>query len=77
MMAVAALIGAASSVAGLYASYDLDVASGAAVVSIATAAFLLVYASRPATWARRPPRRAARHLTPAAQRPLPRRTRAT
>ena len=47
MMAVSAVVGAASSVAGLYASYYLDVASGAAVVLIATAAFLLAYVFAP------------------------------
>ena len=47
MMAVSAVIGAASSVAGLYASYYLDVASGAAVVLIATGAFLLAYVFAP------------------------------
>ena len=61
MMAVSAVIGAASSVAGLYASYYLDVASGAAVVLIATAAFLLafVFAPRRGLVARRVARRAA------------------
>jgi ABC-type Mn2+/Zn2+ transport system permease subunit len=47
MMAVSAVVGAAASVAGLYASYYLDVASGAAVVLIATAAFLLAYVFAP------------------------------
>jgi ABC-type Mn2+/Zn2+ transport system permease subunit len=47
MMAVSAVIGAFSSVAGLYASYYLDVASGAAVVLIATALFLLAYVFAP------------------------------
>ena len=61
MMAVSAVIGAASSVAGLYVSYYLDVASGAAVVLIATAAFLLAYlfAPRRGLVARRGARRAA------------------
>ena len=60
MMAVSAAVGAASSVAGLYASYYLDVASGAAVVLIATAAFLLAYlfAPRRGLVARRAARRA-------------------
>jgi ABC-type Mn2+/Zn2+ transport system permease subunit len=60
MMAVSAVVGAASSVAGLYASYYLDVASGAAVVLIATAAFLLAYlfAPRRGLVARRAARRA-------------------
>jgi ABC-type Mn2+/Zn2+ transport system permease subunit len=47
MMVVSAVVGAASSVTGLYASYYLDVASGAAVVLIATAAFLLAYLFAP------------------------------
>src|SRR5665647_264821 len=47
MMAVSAAIGAVSSVAGLYVSYYLDVASGAAVVLIATAAFLMAFVAAP------------------------------
>jgi ABC-type Mn2+/Zn2+ transport system permease subunit len=47
MMAVAALIGAGSSVAGLYASYYLNVASGAAVVLVATAIFVVVFLASP------------------------------
>ena len=47
MMAVSAAIGALSSVAGLYVSYYLDVASGAAVVLIATAAFLVAFVAAP------------------------------
>ena len=43
MMAVSAVIGAAASVIGLYVSYYLDVASGAAVVLVATAAFVVAY----------------------------------
>jgi ABC-type Mn2+/Zn2+ transport system permease subunit len=60
MMVVSAVIGAFSSVAGLYASYYLDVASGAAVVLVATAAFLLAYifAPRRGLLARRMLRRA-------------------
>lgn len=41
MMAVAVLLGAASSVAGLYISYYANVASGAAIVLVATGLFLL------------------------------------
>jgi ABC-type Mn2+/Zn2+ transport system permease subunit len=41
MMAVAALIGALSGVIGLYLSYYLSVASGAAIVLVCTAIFLL------------------------------------
>ena len=47
MMVVSAVVGASSSVAGLYASFYLDVASGAAVVLVATAAFLLAYVFSP------------------------------
>lgn len=47
MMVVSAAIGAGASVAGLYASYYLDVASGAAVVLIATAVFLVAYVFAP------------------------------
>jgi ABC-type Mn2+/Zn2+ transport system permease subunit len=47
MMAISAAIGAVSSVAGLYVSYYLDVASGAAVVLIATAAFLMAFVAAP------------------------------
>ena len=47
MMAVGALLGAFSGVAGLYASYYLNVASGAAVVLVATAVFVLVFLFAP------------------------------
>jgi len=47
MMAVAAAIGAACSVAGLYLSYYLNVASGAAVVLVATALFLVAFIAAP------------------------------
>lgn len=47
MMLVAAAIGTASSVAGLYISYYLDVASGAAVAVSTTAAFVLAYLLAP------------------------------
>ena len=43
MMGLSALIGAVSGVVGLYASYYLNVASGAAVVLVATLIFLLVF----------------------------------
>jgi ABC-type Mn2+/Zn2+ transport system permease subunit len=46
MMGIAALIGAFSSVAGLYASYYLNVSSGAAIVLAATAIVLIVFALR-------------------------------
>jgi manganese/iron transport system permease protein len=47
MMGVAALIGAFSGVAGVYASFYLNVASGAAVVLVATLIFLLVFLFAP------------------------------
>ncbi len=43
MMGMAALIGAFSNVTGLYLSYYVNVASGPAMVLVATAIFLLVY----------------------------------
>lgn len=47
MMVIAAAIGAFASVAGLYASFYINVASGAAVVLIATMIFLLVFLFAP------------------------------
>jgi ABC-type Mn2+/Zn2+ transport system permease subunit len=47
MMAIAAALGVASSVIGLYASYYLDVASGAAIVLTSTAFFLLAFLFAP------------------------------
>ncbi len=47
MMVIAAIIGAFSSVAGLYLSFYINVASGAAVVLIATMIFLLVFLFAP------------------------------
>ncbi|MBC7234052.1 MAG: metal ABC transporter permease [Chloroflexi bacterium] len=47
MMAVAALIGAFSSISGLYISFYWNVASGAAVVLVATAIFLVVFLFAP------------------------------
>jgi ABC-type Mn2+/Zn2+ transport system permease subunit len=47
MMVIAALIGAFSSIAGLYASFYINVASGAVVVLIATAIFLLAFLFAP------------------------------
>lgn len=47
MMAWAALIGALSSVCGLYLSFYLNVASGAAIVLVATAIFMLAYLLAP------------------------------
>ena len=48
-MAVAALVGITSAVLGLYLSYWLDVASGATIVLVQTAVFLLVLAVSPRT----------------------------
>jgi ABC-type Mn2+/Zn2+ transport system permease subunit len=48
MMAIAALIGALSSVVGLYLSFYLNVASGAAVVLVVTAVFVVAYLFAPA-----------------------------
>jgi manganese/iron transport system permease protein len=47
MMALAAVIGAASSVVGLYFSYYLNIASGAAIVLTATAVFVIVFLVNP------------------------------
>jgi len=47
MMAVAALVGAVSSVTGLYVSYYLDVASGAAIVLAATVLFVAAFVFAP------------------------------
>jgi ABC-type Mn2+/Zn2+ transport system permease subunit len=47
MMAVAALIGAFSSVTGVYLSYYLNIASGAAVVLVASSIFLLIFLFAP------------------------------
>ena len=47
MMVIAALIGVFSGVAGLYLSYYLNIASGAAVVLVATAVFVLAYVFAP------------------------------
>jgi ABC-type Mn2+/Zn2+ transport system permease subunit len=47
MMALSAVIGAVSSVAGLYFSYYLNVASGAAVVLTATVVFMVAFVVAP------------------------------
>jgi ABC-type Mn2+/Zn2+ transport system permease subunit len=47
MMAVSAIIGAFSGISGVYASYYLDVASGPAVVMIATLIFVFVFLFAP------------------------------
>lgn len=55
MMLVSALLGASSSVAGLYLSYYLNIASGAAVVLFATVIFMIVFLLAPqrgAIWTR-------------------------
>jgi ABC-type Mn2+/Zn2+ transport system permease subunit len=47
MMAIAAVIGAVSGVVGVYASFHLNVASGPAVVLVATLIFLVVFIFSP------------------------------
>lgn len=47
MMGIGAVIGAASGIIGLYISYYLNIASGPAVVLVATLAFLLVFLFAP------------------------------
>jgi manganese/iron transport system permease protein len=47
LMLLAALVGIASSIAGLYLSYWLDVASGATIVLVQTGTFLVVLAFGP------------------------------
>lgn len=47
MMALAALVGALSGIVGLYLSYYLSVASGAAIVLVCTTVFLLVFLFAP------------------------------
>lgn len=47
MMAISALIGILSAVGGLYASYYLNVASGGAMVLVATAVFVLAFLFAP------------------------------
>jgi ABC-type Mn2+/Zn2+ transport system permease subunit len=47
MMLVAALIGAFSNVTGLYLSFYYNIASGPAMVLVATAVFILVFFFRP------------------------------
>lgn len=47
MMAVSAVIGIVSAVGGLYASYYLNVATGAAIVLVATAIFVVVFLLAP------------------------------
>ena len=47
MMVIAAIIGATSSIVGLYLSYYLNIASGAAIVLTATAVFVIVFLFNP------------------------------
>ncbi len=47
MMVIAAVIGAASGIVGLYLSYYLNIASGAAIVLVATGFFVLAYLFAP------------------------------
>ena len=51
MLAVSALIGAFSGVAGLYVSYYRGISSGASIVLVATAIFVLVFLFAPRTGA--------------------------
>jgi ABC-type Mn2+/Zn2+ transport system permease subunit len=60
MMIVGAAIGAVSAVAGLYLSFYVNVASGAAVVLVATAFFVLAFLFAPARGLLWPRRREAR-----------------
>ncbi len=69
MMAISALIGAASSIIGFYVSFHADVATGPAIVLTATAIFVLVFVNQQAAqWLRlafqRPPAPAAPLTTP-------------
>ena len=50
MMVTAALIGALSNVTGLYLSYYLNIASGPAMVLVATLIFALVFSLRATAW---------------------------
>ncbi|MHC1730079.1 MAG: metal ABC transporter permease [Syntrophobacteraceae bacterium] len=47
MMAISALIGAISAIIGLYLSFYINIASGAAVVLVATSIFLIVFLFAP------------------------------
>jgi manganese/iron transport system permease protein len=67
MMAVAALIGALSGLGGLYLSYYANVASGAAIVLVCTAFFLVTFFFAPrrgVLWERWRASRAAAHPAP-------------
>jgi manganese/iron transport system permease protein len=47
MMAIAALIGVFSGIAGIYSSYHLNIAPGPAVVLVATLIFLIIFIFSP------------------------------
>ena len=47
MMAIAAAVGAVASIVGLYASYYLNIASGAAIVLTATLGFMVAFLFAP------------------------------
>jgi manganese/iron transport system permease protein len=49
MMALAALLGATAGIAGLYASYHFSIASGAAIVLVASGLFGIVFLFAPHT----------------------------
>jgi manganese/iron transport system permease protein len=69
MMSVAIAVGTVAAVVGLYASYWLDVASGATIVLVETAMFLLVLALGPRTGLLGRLRRSASEASPAAGAP--------
>ncbi len=74
MMAIAAAIGAFSGLAGLYLSFYVNVASGAAVVLVATAMFLLAFAFAPErglAWALARKGQVQAAITPAVEPPQP------
>jgi ABC-type Mn2+/Zn2+ transport system permease subunit len=69
MMILGAVIGAVSSVGGLYLSFYVNIASGAAVVLVCTALFVLAFLFAPQrgavwTWLRRIP---GRRIEPATE----------
>ncbi|HEY8491438.1 MAG TPA: metal ABC transporter permease [Dehalococcoidia bacterium] len=71
MMAVGALVGGASAVAGLYLSYYAAVASGASIVLMATLAFLLALLLSPRSGLPALLRRRLPAETPGAEAPVP------
>lgn len=64
MMGIAALIGALSGVIGLYLSFYLNIASGAAIVLVATAIFLITFLAVPGRKARSRQIRTAPEMKP-------------